>query len=121
MSYRLAADALVWLHLGFILFVLFGGLLPLRWATPGLAAPAGGGLGCAVEFLGLPCPLTPLENRLRRAAGDAGYSGGFVEHYLLPLIYPAGLTPAVQWILGAIVLLVNLIAYLYLWHRRGSR
>ena len=113
MSYRLAADALVWLHLGFILFVLFGGLLPLRW--PRLAWL------CAVEFLGLPCPLTPRENRLRRAAGDAGYSGGFVEHYLLPLIYPAGLTPTVQWILGAIVLLVNLIAYLYLWHRRGSR
>lgn len=94
---RCAGHALAWLHLPAV-----------AW-------------GCAVEFLGLPCPLTPLENRLRRAAGDAGYSGGFVEHYLLPLIYPAGLTPAVQWILGAIVLLLNLIAYLYLLHRRGSR
>ncbi|HEJ3978977.1 TPA: DUF2784 domain-containing protein [Pseudomonas aeruginosa] len=121
MSYRLAADALVWLHLGFILFVLFGGLLPLRWPRLAWLHLPAVAWGCAVEFLGLPCPLTPLENRLRRAAGDAGYSGGFVEHYLLPLLYPAGLTPAVQWILGAIVLLVNLIAYLYLLHRRGSR
>ncbi|XKD48605.1 hypothetical protein PA7077_02913 [Pseudomonas aeruginosa] len=110
-----------WLHLGFILFVLFGGLLPLRWPRLAWLHLPAVAWGCAVEFLGLPCPLTPLENRLRRAAGDAGYSGGFVEHYLLPLIYPAGLTPAVQWILGAIVLLVNLIAYLYLWHCRSSR
>lgn len=106
---------------GFILFVLFGGLLPLRWPRLAWLHLPAVAWGCAVEFLGLPCPLTPLENRLRRAAGDAGYSGGFVEHYLLPLIYPAGLTPAVQWILGAIVLLLNLIAYLYLLHRRGSR
>ena len=98
MSYRLAADALVWLHLGFILFVLFGGLLPLRWPRLAWLHLPAVAWGCAVEFLGLPCPLTPLENRLRRAAGDAGYSG-----------------------LGAIVLLVNLIAYLYLWHRRSSR
>ncbi len=104
-----------------ILFVLFGGCCRCAGhAWPGCTCRAVA-WGCAVEFLGLPCPLTPLENRLRRAAGDAGYSGGFVEHYLLPLIYPAGLTPAVQWILGAIVLLLNLIAYLYLLHRRGSR
>ena len=70
MSYRLAADALVWLHLGFILFVLFGGLLPLRWPRLAWLHLPAVAWGCAVEFLGLPCPLTPLENRLRRAAGD---------------------------------------------------
>lgn len=69
MSYRLAADALVWLHLGFILFVLFGGLLPLRWPRLAWLHLPAVAWGCAVEFLGLPCPLTPLENRLRRAAG----------------------------------------------------
>ncbi|MCW5501184.1 DUF2784 domain-containing protein, partial [Pseudomonas aeruginosa] len=82
------------------------------------AARPGVAWGCAVEFLGLLCPLTPWENRLRHAAGDAGYDGGFVEHYLLPLIYPAGLTPALQWMLGGIVLLLNLVVYLYLLRRR---
>ncbi|RCM87102.1 hypothetical protein PA57_04539 [Pseudomonas aeruginosa] len=118
MSYRLAADALVWLHLGFILFVLCGGLLLLRWPRLAWLHLPAVVWGCAVEFLGLPCPLTPWENRLRHAAGDAGYDGGFVEHYLLPLIYPAGLTPATQWMLGSIVLLFNLVVYLYLLRRR---
>lgn len=118
MSYRLAADALVWLHLGFILFVLFGGLLLLRWPRLAWLHLPAVAWGCAVEFLGLLCPLTPWENRLRHAAGDAGYDDGFVEHYLLPLIYPAGLTPALQWMLGGIVLLLNLVVYLYLLRRR---
>lgn len=118
MSYRLAADALVWLHLGFILFVLCGGLLLLRWPRLAWLHLPAVVWGCAVEFLGLPCPLTPWENRLRHAAGNAGYDGGFVEHYLLPLIYPAGLTPATQWMLGSIVLLFNLVVYLYLLRRR---
>ena len=120
MSYRLAADALVWLHLGFILFVLFGGLLPLRWPRLAWLHLPAVAWGCAVEFLGLPCPLTPLENRLRRAAGDAGYSGGFVEHYIWPLIYPAGLTPHIQLLLGTFVLLLNLGIYSYVawrWRR----
>ena len=97
-----------------------GGLLPLRW--PRLAWLHLPAVAWAARWsFGLPWSADPAGDRLRRAAGDAGYSGGFVEHYLLPLIYPAGLTPAVQWILGAIVLLLNLIAYLYLLHRRGSR
>ncbi|SQC95975.1 Protein of Uncharacterised function (DUF2784) [Pseudomonas aeruginosa] len=75
MSYRLAADALVWLHLGFILFVLCGGLLLLRWPRLAWLHLPAVVWGCAVEFLGLPCPLTPWENRLRHAAGDAGYDG----------------------------------------------
>lgn len=110
---RLAADALVLLHLLFILFVLAGGLAVLH-----LPAAA---WGAAVELLHLYCPLTPLENRLRQAAGQAGYDGGFVEHYLIPLIYPAGLTPQLQIWLGGGVLLVNGIIYAWLLARLSRR
>ena len=122
MIWRTAADALVLVHLGFILFVLFGGLLLLRWPRLlWLHVPAVA-WGIAVECLHLGCPLTPWENQLRRAAGQAGYEGGFIEHYLIPLIYPAGLTPQIQLWLGAIVVLVNLTVYAWrsgvgaLWH-----
>ncbi|AGI23441.1 hypothetical protein H681_07825 [Pseudomonas sp. ATCC 13867] len=117
MLYRLAADAVVLLHLGFILFVLLGGLLALRW--PRLAwlhAPAAI-WGMAVEFFHLYCPLTPLENHFRALAGDNGYSGGFIEHYLIPLIYPASLTEATQAVLGLLVLAINLPPYLLLARR----
>lgn len=112
MIYRLAADALVLLHLLFILFALLGGLLVLKWrwlAWLHLPAMAWGALA---EFLHLICPLTPLEIGLRRAAGQAGYSGGFVEHYLMPLLYPAGLTAQMQLWLGGLLLAVNLVVYL---------
>ncbi len=111
MSTAIVADLLVLLHLAFILFVLFGGLLVLRWRRllwlhlPVVA------WGAAIEFVGWVCPLTPLENRLRAAAGDAGYGGGFIEHYLIPLIYPADLTRELQWLLGAVVLVVNAVVY----------
>lgn len=120
MPYRLGADALLLLHLGFILLVLFGGLLVLRWRGALLIHLPALAWGLAVECLHLNCPLTSWENRLRVAAGQAGYQGGFVEHYLWPLIYPAGLTPQIQVGLGAIVLLVNLAVYGYLiwrWRR----
>lgn len=120
MLYRLSADALVLLHLSFILLVLFGGLLVLKWRPalylhlPALA------WGLAVEGLHLQCPLTGWENHLRAAAGDAGYHGGFVEHYIWPLIYPAGLTPQVQLGLGAVVLALNLGVYGFvLWRLAG--
>ncbi|PYB78500.1 DUF2784 domain-containing protein [Pseudomonas sp. LB-090624] len=120
MLYRLLADTLVLLHLAFILLVLFGGLLVLRWRPalwlhlPALA------WGLAVECLHLGCPLTTWENRMRSAAGDAGYDGGFVEHYIWPLIYPAGLTPPIQLLLGSFVLVLNLAIYSYVawrWRR----
>lgn len=117
MSTAIVADLLVLLHLAFILFVLLGGLLVLRWRRllwlhlPVVA------WGAAIEFVGWVCPLTPLENRLRAAAGDAGYGGGFIEHYLIPLIYPADLTRELQWLLGAVVLVVN--AVVYWWVLRG--
>ncbi|MGL4318823.1 MAG: DUF2784 domain-containing protein [Pseudomonas sp.] len=121
MIWRLAADAVVLVHLAFILFVLFGGLLVLRWRWLALLHLPAAAWGVAVELLHLYCPLTPLENSLRRAAGEVGYPGGFVEHYLIPLIYPAGLTPQIQLGLGALVLVINLAVYICLlvgWLRR---
>lgn len=115
MTYRLAADAVVLLHLAFIVFAFAGGLLVLRdrrWAWLHLPAVA---WACWVEFSGLICPLTPLEVMLRQQAGDAGYRGGFIEHYLIPLIYPPGLTPAMQTLIGLAVLLVNTGLYLHAW------
>lgn len=111
MTYRIAADAVLLLHLAFILFVVVGGLLVLQWPRLALLHLPAVVWGATVEFLHLICPLTPLENRLRLAAGEQGYSGGFIEHYLEPLIYPAGLTPGIQLWLGTLVLLLNLVPY----------
>jgi hypothetical protein len=121
MLYRLAADAVLAAHLAFVLFVVCGGLLVLR--TPRLAwlhLPAVT-WGAYVELSGSICPLTPLEVTLRRGAGEAGYGGDFIEHYLVSLIYPAGLTRELQMALGAAVLLINLIVYVILWRRRSIR
>jgi len=121
MLYRLAADAVLAAHLAFVLFVVCGGLLVLR--TPRLAwlhLPAVA-WGAFVELSGSICPLTPLEVTLRRGAGEAGYGGDFIEHYLVSLIYPAGLTRELQMALGAAVLLINLIVYVILWRRRSIR
>jgi len=121
MLYRLAADAVLAAHLAFVLFVVCGGLLVLR--TPRLAwlhLPAVA-WGAYVELSGSICPLTPLEVTLRRGAGEAGYGGDFIEHYLVSLIYPAGLTRELQMALGAAVLLLNLIVYFILWRRRSIR
>lgn len=118
---RLAADALLLLHLAFILFALFGAFLALRWPRiVRLHLPAAL-WAIGIELMGAICPLTYLENELRVRAGQQGYADGFIEHYLLPLIYPAGLTPAVQYILAGVVLGVNLLLYAWLWRRRGAR
>ncbi|MBV1808953.1 DUF2784 domain-containing protein [Pseudomonas viridiflava] len=111
MIFRLAADAVVTFHLLFIIFVLLGGLLVLRWPWAALLHLPAMAWGAAVELLHLYCPLTPLENALRSRAGEQGYDGGFIEHYLIPLIYPAGLTPQIQLWLGGIVLLINASVY----------
>lgn len=118
MLYRLAADALLVVHLLFIVFVLLGGLLLLRWRVLAVVHLPAMAWGAATEFFSLPCPLTDWENALLRAAGESGYSGGFIEHYLWPLIYPAGLTPGIQVWLGALVLLVNALIYLWVLGRR---
>ena len=117
MPWRILADLVVTLHLCFVLFVALGGMLVLRrrrvvWLhLPALLWGAG------IEFVHGICPLTPLENRLRRLGGEAGYSGGFVEHYLLPVLYPAGLTQDVQLALGALVVTLNIVVYGVVWRR----
>ena len=117
---RLLADFVVLFHLAFILFVLFGGLLALKWKrlvwvhVPALA------WGASIEFIGWWCPLTPLENWLRRNAGGTPYHSGFIEHYILPIIYPPGLTREIQIVLGTLVLLTNAAVYGWLWHRRRT-
>ncbi len=111
MFYSLLADLTVLVHGAFVVFVVLGGLLVLwnvRWAWAHLPSAI---WGAWVEFAGQICPLTPLENHLRHLAGERGYSGGFIEHYLEPLMYPAGLTREMQFVLGAVVIAINLIAY----------
>ncbi|SOY52958.1 DUF2784 domain-containing protein [Cupriavidus taiwanensis] len=112
------ADLVVVAHALFIVFVVAGGLLVLRWRRAAWVHLPAAVWGVLIEWAGGICPLTPLENSLRQAAGQAGYSGGFVERYLLPLIYPAGLTPTVQLWLGLVVLVVNVAIYALWWHRR---
>jgi hypothetical protein len=121
MHLALLADAVLLLHLAFIVFALAGAALLPRW--PGLVwvhLPALA-WGAWVEFAQRTCPLTPLENQLRRAAGEQGYDGGFVAHYLVPLIYPEGLTAQTQWILGGCLLAVNAALYLRWLRRRRLR
>lgn len=117
MIYRWLADLVLVLHAAFVLFVVLGGLVVLR--RPRLAwlhLPAAA-WGAFVEFSGWICPLTPLENALRIKGGEAGYSGGFIERYLLPALYPAGLTRPTQWVLGACVIVLNVTAYWLLYRR----
>ncbi|HXM37928.1 MAG TPA: DUF2784 domain-containing protein [Gemmatimonadales bacterium] len=120
--YRLLANAVVAVHALFIVFVVFGGFLVWRWRWVAALHVPCAVWGVLIEYRGWMCPLTPLENQLRAKAGEQGYGGGFVEHYLLPAIYPSGLTPRVQALLGTAVLAVNLFAYGVLLRRilRGS-
>jgi hypothetical protein len=111
MPYALAADILVVLHLLFILFVVAGGLLALRWPTMTWVHLPAALWGALIEFQGWICPLTPLEINLRQRAGEAGYSGGFIEHYVLPLVYPSELTRDIQIGLGIAVLTLNALIY----------
>jgi hypothetical protein len=113
MLYRILADIIVLVHLVVILFIVVGGLLCVKWPKAAFVHLPFAVWGVAIETLGFICPLTPLENHLRLAAGDAGYSGGFVEHYVIPIVYPAGLTQALQWLLAGVVIVVN--AAIYTW------
>lgn len=111
------ADAVLLLHLAFVLFVLFGGLLALRWRTILRIHLPAVFWGTFVEFSGWICPLTPLENWLREQGGGKGYDGDFVRQYLLALLYPEDLTRASQLVLGLIAIAVNLAIYGWLWKR----
>ena len=121
MFWRALADLIFLLHFGFIVFVLLGGFLTIRWPWLRWVHLPAMVWGAAIEFGGWVCPLTPLENWLRKAGGEAGYSSGFIEHYALPLIYPAGLTPQIQVFLGLGVLVVNLGVYAFVFWRRSKR
>jgi hypothetical protein len=118
MQYRLLADLVMAGHALFVLFVVGGGFLVWRWGQVYWLHLPAAAWGVAIEFAGWVCPLTPLENRLRLRAGLAGYPGGFLEHYMVPILYPAGLTRQAQMILGALALAANLIAYGTLLRRR---
>jgi Protein of Unknown function (DUF2784) len=120
MAYRILADLVVGLHAAFVVFVVVGGLLALRWPRAALLHLPAAVWGALIEFRGLICPLTPLEKSLRAAAGQAGYEGGFIDHYLLPVLYPSGLTRGVQLVLGSAVVAINLAVYGCLLLRRRS-
>ncbi|MGZ5057118.1 MAG: DUF2784 domain-containing protein [Methylobacter sp.] len=111
MIYRFFADFVLIIHLLFIGFVIFGGLLVLRSRWFALVHIPAACWGAFIELTGGLCPLTATEVGFRQLAGDAGYSGGFIEHYLLPVIYPAGLTRDVQFALAALVMLINIAIY----------
>lgn len=121
---RLTADLVALLHGAFVLFVALGGLLVWRWPRLAWLRLPAVAWGALIEFTGGICPLTPLEQHLRQVIGQAGYAGGFIDHYLLALLYPAGLTREMQWALGAGVLMVNGAVYGVLlgrWARAAGR
>jgi len=111
MFYRLLADTIVLAHAAFVVFVTGGGVLAWRWRAVAWVHVPCALWGAAVELGGWICPLTPLENALRARAGVQGYAGGFIEHYVIPTLYPVGLTRSGQVLLGTLVVVVNLLAY----------
>lgn len=111
MLYSLAANAIALVHLAFIIFVVAGGLLVLRWPMLACIHLPAAAWGALIEFAGWYCPLTTWENQLLRRAGREGYSNGFIEHYLFALIYPEGLTRSMQIAIGIFVLVVNVAVY----------
>lgn len=117
MPYRALADLVLVVHLAFVLFVVLGGLLALRWPRVAWVHVPVALYGALIEFVGFVCPLTPLENSLRRRGGGAGYEGGFIEHYVTATLYPTGLTREVQLGLGVAVLAINGAIYAA-WLRR---
>ena len=121
MFYRLSADAVLLLHFAFIAFALFGAVLAARWRWVIAVHLPAAAWGCIVELTGRICPLTYAENYLRNRAGQSGYSESFIERYLLPAIYPAGLTQRIQFVLAGVVLIVNVLAYGWLWRRRSQQ
>jgi len=121
MLYRLLADILVLLHLAFVAFVVAGGLLLVRWPRLGLIHLPVAVWGALVELGGWVCPVTPLEVSLRHAAGETGYAGGFLDHYVRLVLYPPGLTRGVQVALGVAAAALNVAVYLWVWRRRRAR
>ena len=120
MLYRLAAETVLLLHLAFIVFVIAGATGAARWSWLPLIHLPAAAWGVFVELTGRVCPLTTAENYLRLKAGEAGYSESFIEHYLLAIIYPAGLTREIQFALAAVIVVINAAIYAWLFYRRRS-
>jgi hypothetical protein len=122
MLYELLADAVLLAHLGFVVFVVAGGAVVLRWPRLAWIHVPAVIWGALIEYARWICPLTPLENALRQAGGGAGYAGGFIDHYLSVVLYPAELTRGIQAVLGSVVLVLNALVYWRLArHKRWRR
>lgn len=111
MLYKILADLVVLLHLSFILFVLFGALLVFKYPRMVWIHLPVAIYGTLITFYRWLCPLTPLENHLRSLAGEQGYEGGFIAHYILPVIYPSGVTEGLTITMGLFVIVWNGIFY----------
>ncbi|MEO0475752.1 MAG: DUF2784 domain-containing protein [Planctomycetota bacterium] len=121
MLYRILADGVLIAHFAFIVFVMLGGLVVLRWRwTIWLHLPAVA-WGIWIMTSGNVCPLTPLENDLRSKAGQAGYEGGFIEHYIVSVIYPDGLTRTMQFGFAGLVIVLNIGAYAMILYKRRRK
>ena len=120
MSYRLLADFVLVVHAAFVVFVMLGGVAVLRWPRLAWVHLPVVIWGAGIEFAGGICPLTPLENHWRRLAGEQGYTGGFVEQYVLAALYPEGLTRGIQLALGLLVIAVNAVIYFRVWTRHKT-
>jgi hypothetical protein len=121
LRYDLLADVVLVIHFTFVVFVVLGGLLVLRWPKAAYLHIPAAIWGAAIEFAGWICPLTPLENWLRRQAGGVEYSGGFIEHYVLPILYPSALSRDIQLLLGFLVIAVNLTIYGYVFRTKAEQ
>lgn len=121
MIYSILADIVMFVHFLFIVFATVGAILILRWPWFIFLHIPAAVWAALIMFMGWICPLTPLENRLRIMAGEAGYSGGFIDQYLMPVIYPAGLTREIQIWLGLGVILLNILVYGLVFIRRRKR
>jgi len=117
-AFAFFAEMVVFLHLGFVLFVMLGGLLVLKWKWVLWVHLPAAMWGTLIEFTGWICPLTPLENWLREAGGRQGYQSDFIEHYVMPLLYPTGLTREIQIFLGVLVILLNVGIYVLVLYRQ---
>jgi hypothetical protein len=117
MLFRILADATVVLHLAFVLFVVAGGLLVLRWPRVAWVHLPAAAWGAWIEFAGWICPLTPMENWFRQRGGQTGYTVSFVDQYVLPVLYPATLSRETQWVLGGFVVAVNIGVYVLVLRR----
>jgi hypothetical protein len=121
MFYRFLADSVVVFHMCFVIFVLTGAALVVRWKWVALLHVPAALWGMYVEWSGAMCPLTPLENYLREAGGGATYQGGFIDHYIMPTLYPENLTRDFQITLGTVIALINVLLYTIAFTRRGHR